>query len=97
MQLYTQQTLFLSPAFVPLQDFLVVGAEEQAVTKPDVVSGHLHPVLSVHKGSAAQPLQAPVTSSQSSTGCRGRSGVVISVLWGVVFCYSSACETSVGN
>lgn len=55
--------LFLS-RFFSLQAFLVVGAEEQAVTKPDVVSGRTHPVLSVHQvpllpGECrpAQPLQ----------------------------------------
>lgn len=36
------------PCF-PIQSFLVAGAEEQPVTEPDVVPGHIHSVYSVHE------------------------------------------------
>lgn len=57
------------PCFT-IQSFLVAGAEERAVTKPDAVSGHICSVYSAHQVLSslccgwealvgAQPLQIP--------------------------------------
>ena len=39
----------LSFPYFTIRSFLVAGAEEQAVTKPDIVSGHIHSVYSVRE------------------------------------------------
>lgn len=58
------------PCFT-IQSFLAAGAE-QAVTEPDVVSGHIHSVYSVHEALSCVYCREECFSERSLGGLRNR-------------------------